>query len=279
MPRPATAKEHRWRPLLVTIGVTVVLTGAALGGLDLSSTSASGTPGGTHTLTAASRRPLLDETPRQILAAATSAQARAHSMHLRGVITASGVPMTFALDVEAPDNGTGIFSERGTSITIMKKGSNLYLYAGDSFWAKNGEPKDAGSLGGRWLVAPATQASFRSLTQFFELFRLTTQLYPAGSGAIAKGAITVVDGDKTVPLTGRVTAKGVTQSTTLFVSATGTPYVLEASAVKEGERALIAFSHFGENVVIKVPPHPISYTTIIGSEAPGGAAGKIAAKT
>jgi len=265
--------EHRRRILLIGAAV-VVLAGAAVGALVMSSAGTSGTSARSSLPATVSRKPLADQTPRQILADATSAQARAHSMHVRGAITAAGVSVTFALDVEAPGDGKGIFSERGASITIVRKGSTLYLYAGSKFWASNGDQKYAAALSGKWLEAPASQTDFASLAQFFELFRLTTQLYPAGSSAISKGPPTTVAGTKVIPLTGKAIVKGVTQSTTLFIATAGTPYVVEADASNGNEHAVIEFSRFGERVAVEVPPHAVSYDKLVNPTGAGAPAAK-----
>jgi hypothetical protein len=263
MPNRTSPSTRRKRLLLVAAAV-VVLVGAALGGLALSSTGGQRSPGASsQSPSASAARPVIDQTPRQILAAATAAQAHVHGMHVRGAITAAGVGVTFALDVTGAGNGKGIFSERGTSITIVKSGSTLYLYAGLAFWEKNGDPLHAAALSDRWLDAPVGEADFTSLSQFFEPFRFTTQLYPAGSGAIRKGAPTTVSGQRAIPLTGAVTTGGITQTTTLYVAATGTPYVVEASASKGSEKAVIEFSKFGEKVTVKAPPHATGYATIV----------------
>jgi len=259
-----TTPSTRRKRLLLVAAAVVVLAGAALGGLALSSTGgqrASGASG--QSLSVSGGKPVVDQTPRQILAAATAAQAHVHGMHVQGAITAAGTDVTFALDVSAAGDGQGIFSERGTSITIVKKGSTLYLYAGSAFWEKNGDPQHAAALSDKWLDAPVSEADFTSLSQFFEPFRFTTQLYPAGSGAIKKGAPTSISGRKAIPLTGSATTRGVTQTTTLYVAAVGTPYVVEAMASKGNEKAVIEFSRFGEKVTAKVPPHPIGYGTIV----------------
>ena len=208
----------------------------------------------------------------QILAAAKKAEVAARGVHVVGTIAEGSDTIKFVVDVNHAGNGQGTFTEVGQSLKIKKLGSRVYVYADKAFWTKNGGAAVARQIGNRW-VTTSSSGQFQSLAQFFDISRMTTGLLPTGGGRPVKGATVTVGGQKVVPL--RTTTKGSTtkgstttgsttstQSTTLYVAATGTPYVVKATATNGDESGTITFGHYGEPVVVKAPSKTLNLSQL-----------------
>jgi len=198
----------------------------------------------------------------QILASVQKAEARTSGVHLTGRITQPSTSVSFALDLTGKGDGKGTFHQSGQAVAVEKVGAEIYVRATTAFWRSNGAGAEASRMGDHWIKSPAGNADFTSLAQFLGLTRLTTQLFPAGSSPVRTSKKAEVDGHKAVLVVGRATAGGRSETTTLYVAATGRPYVLEAVAVSGNEKGVLTFSHYGEKVRVRAPAHPLDITSL-----------------
>lgn len=236
-------------------GAILAVVALAWGGT--TAAGAVGSPAG-----AATRGGVASETASRILAAVQKAEADASGVHLAGRITQPSTTVSFSLDLTGAGDGEGVFRQAGQTLRVMKVGGDVYVRAGAAFWRSNGAGAEAARMDGKWIEAPAGNADFTSLAQFLGLDRLTTQLFPAGSTPQRKATAAEVGGRRVVLLVGRATAGGRSETTTLYVAATGTPYVLEARATSGGEAGVLTFTHYGEKVRVRAPPHPLDIASL-----------------
>lgn len=232
-----------------------ILSVVALAWASTTAAGAVGSPAGSTT-----RGGIASETARQILAGVQRAEARTSGVHLVGRITQPSTTVSFSLDLTGGGDGEGTFHQSGQTMEVEKLGGDVYVKASAAFWRANGAGAKAARINGRWIEAPADNADFTSLAQFLGLDRLTTQLLPAGSVPRRKRGTAEVDGRRAVLVVGRTTAGGRTETTTLYVAASGAPYVLEARAVSGGEVGVLTFTHYGEKVRVRAPAHPLDVT-------------------
>jgi hypothetical protein len=217
---------------------------------------------GPWTVAGASGNGLASKSASQILASVQKAEARTSGVHLTGRITQPSTSVSFSLDLTGKGDGKGTFHQSGEAVDVEKIGGDIYVRATTAFWRSNGAGTDAARMGDHWIKAPAGNPDFTSLAQFLGLTRLTTQLFPAGSAPVRTSKKAKVDGHPAVQVVGRSTTGGRTETTTLYVAATGRPYVLEAVAVSGSEKGVLTFSHYGEKVRVRPPPHPFDITSL-----------------
>jgi hypothetical protein len=210
----------------------------------------------------ATGRRVVNESASQIMTAVQKAEASTSGVHLTGRISQSSTTVSFVLDLTGAGNGKGTFRQSGQTVRVEKMGRNIYVQAGTAFWRSNGAGANAARMGGKWIEAPASNANFASLAQFLGLSRLTTQLFPAGSTPVKKTTTAKVDGHRVVLVVGRATAGGRTETTTLYVAATGKPYVLKALASSSGDVGVLSFTHYGEKVEVRAPAHSLALTSL-----------------
>lgn len=260
LPKAGLPKAGRRRRAVVrlvpasrlALGLVAVL---AVMDLGISSPSASASTGS-----------LSGKSATQVLTAVEKAEQAARGVHLVGTIAEGGDTITFDLDVSRSGDGKGTFTEQGQVMRAVKEGSQMYVYANKAFWTKNASAQTAGELGGRWVTAPASDEEFSALAQFFGISRLTTELLPSDGEPVVKGKPTTVGGQKVVPLSAVVKTKGkAAESTTIYVAATGRPYVVKATAKNGDESGTIVFSRYGETVRVKAPADALNLSGLGGS--------------
>lgn len=232
---------------------TVALTCAGLVSL-LPAVAAAASKGGVSTQDAS-----------QIMASVQKAEEATSGVHLTGKISEPSTKVTFSLNVTGSGNGTGTFTESGQTVRVEKVGSKVFVYGSTKFWRQNGAGSKASKLGSRWVEAPATNTDFSGLAQYLSLTRLTTELFPSGSTPFKQTTTARIGGKKVVAVVGRATESGGTaESTTLYVAATGKPYVLLAVATAGDEKGTISFTRYGEKTSVKTPPRPLSLSSLTG---------------
>ena len=154
------------------------------------------------------------KTPAEIVAATKLAADAASSVHVSGSIVSGGAPITLDLDLLAGKGGRGRLSESGLSFELIQTGGTVYIKGSPAFYSHVGGAAAAQLLRGRWLKAPATSGNFVSLASLTDLRQLVDTTL-AGHGALAKGATTMVRGQKVLAVTD--TSKGGT----LYIATTG----------------------------------------------------------
>jgi hypothetical protein len=125
-----------------------------------------------------------------------------------------------SLDVVSGNDGAGggKMTTNGETFTIVVAPPNLYLKADAKTWDKVANNKAAGEIfAGKWLETTTANTDFGSAAQLFDLGALADKLgQPTGN--ISKGKTTSYHGESAIPIQDK--------TGTLYVAATGQPYIL-----------------------------------------------------
>jgi hypothetical protein len=224
------------RALVAILSVLVVLAVAACGGSSGSSDNG-----------------VAAESPQQILTSATNALTGVSSVHVTGAFTSDSVPTTLDLSLVSGKGGRGSMSQNGLGFQLVVIGSEAYINADAAFWRHFGGNAAATLFKGKWLKAPTSGqfGTFASLANVHDLFSMLTGAH----GALKKGAVTTVNGQKAVALID--TAKGGT----MYVATTGKPYpVAVVQGTSGGGR--ITFSDFNQPVTLTAPSNAIDISQL-----------------
>lgn len=191
----------------------------------------------------------------QVAADAADALDKAGSVHLTGVGTMDGKPMTVDLHLQGQD-ATGTIGEGSDELKILATGGKLYMQASSGFWSQSGVPATAvGLLADKWVLVPQDQAG--SLVPF-TMKGLSDELRHPTDAKIKDDVHTsTLDGKKVVVVT-------QTNGSTLDVAATGTPYPLRSDD-KGKEAATVTVSDFGKKVTITAPTDALDLSQLGGS--------------
>ena len=181
------------------------------------------------------------KSPTQILHTAETATKAATSVRVAGSVSLNGGRVT--LDIVATHHGGGgSVSEGGATIHTIVTGTTVYLMADRASWqALTHSAAAARELAGRWVESPAANSSFGSLTKLFDLTDLISSL--RSTGTLTKGKVTTFGGRRVVPVT-------ASKGGTLYVDATGTPYI---RAIEKSGTGEVRFEQYN---TAKAPPAP-----------------------
>ena len=151
--------------------------------------------------------------------------------------------------MSAQGEGGGTISSGGATFTIVVDPPNVYLRADQASWTKLAGSAVAGQLfAGKWLQTTTADPNFGSFATLLDAAKLTQQI--TATGTITKGAVTTFHGKQAVPLKNK--------NGTLYVAATGSPYILGivGSGTKNGGQLL--FTQYGSAKVPSAPSNSIS---------------------
>ncbi len=183
----------------------------------------------------------------QILARAKGAVERAGSVHLVGVVREGNQPVELDLRLQG-GQGVGLIRSNGTSVMVIKAGSDLYVQGDDTFYEQFGGAEAARLLKGKWLRGSSGRSPLSKPASLFSVDKLLVRaLLPKDK--VVKGGETLV-GD--VPA---IELRGETTGSTVHVALTGEPYPLSVEAGREHTgKGHIRFSDWGEPVHVQAPP-------------------------
>jgi hypothetical protein len=217
--------------------------GLALGGAVLagcgSSSSGSGSGNG-----------VASKTPAQIVAASKSAADGAASVHIAGSVVNEGKPVTVDMQLLAGKGGRGRITLEGLSIDLIRVGGAVYINGSQAFYRHVAGPAAAQLLQGKWLKAPENSGNFASLASLTDLGKLIDTTL-GSHGTLARGATTMVDGQKAVAI------NDVSQGGTLYVATTGSPFPIEI-AKRGGSGGRIVFDRWNQAVTLTAPTNAIN---------------------
>jgi hypothetical protein len=229
--------------------LAALLTAAVAAGCGSSSSSHSGTGG-------ASSNGVAAKSPQQILAATEAATNAAQSVHLAGSTVTNGQPVQLDLNLGV-GKGSGTFSQNGLTVQLVTLGSDIYLKASGAFWQKFAGTAAAQLLAGKWLKAPASNTSLAGIAQLTDFHKLLSTTL-SQHGTLSKGATSTVNGQQVVAV------KDTTQSGTLYVATTGTPYPIEIA--KSGSAGgHLTFDRWNQPVSVSAPVGAIDLSQLHGT--------------
>jgi hypothetical protein len=195
----------------------------------------------------------------QIVNESKAAADSASSVHVSGSLTSGGSPVTLDLSLVAGKGATGAISENKASFKIILVGDTAYISGSPAFYRSLGGTAAAQLFDGKWLKASATTGEFASFSQLADMRELIDTTL-TGHGGLAKGATTVVGGQKAIAI------NDTSKDGTLYVATTGKPYPIELS--KGGsESGKISFDRWNQAVTLAAPANAVDLSEL---KAAGG---------
>lgn len=192
----------------------------------------------------------------QIVAASRAAADSATSAHVAGSIVTVSAPIVLNLEL-ATGAGRGELSLGGLMFELIQTGGTVYIKGSPAFYRHIGGAAAAQLLQGRWLKAPTTTPEFASIASLTDLHRLVDSTL-ANHGALTKGPITTVDGQRAISL------RDSSNGGTLYVATTGKPYPVQIS--RGGSRGgTVTFDRWNQAVSISAPANAIDLTQLRGA--------------
>jgi hypothetical protein len=161
----------------------------------------------------------------QVVADAQAAAANASIVHVTGAGRDNGRPLKLDLWVgKAKAKGTIV--ENGLSFQIVRVGDIAYVKGSDAFLKQFAGAAAATLLHGRWLKGSVTKGELSALATLTDLHTFFKGIL-GQHGKIENKGETTFNGQKVVEI------RDTTQSGSLYVAATGTPYPLGLAGGKQ----------------------------------------------
>jgi hypothetical protein len=188
-----------------------------------------------------------------IFADAKTAVTSASSYHVAGTADDNGDQLKFDVALSKGRSG-GTIGTSGAMLQIVLSGGSLYLRGDAASWAKiAGNESVAQLAAGKWIKAPASSPGFKDLATTLDPAQLVATV--SAQGRITKGPVTTINGQKAVPLVDHG------DGGTLYVAATGTPYILKIVDSKaSGSAGSLTFDQFGTATVPPVPTNAVDFS-------------------
>jgi hypothetical protein len=193
--------------------------------------------------------PLAGRTAAKVQAETVSDAEAASSLTLKGSLTQSGQSYTVNLAIKPGRGCTGTIGEGSKGgFKLIEIGKSVYLNPDDNFWKTYAGANAAAAIAlvdGRYLEVSTSDSNMASLASLCDV----SQLFSSGgsSGPVTKGAITVLDGTRVLPLK---SSDGVA-----YVTDTSKPELVELSAPKGSSNgAGLVSVTIGAPVTLAAPP-------------------------
>lgn len=182
--------------------------------------------------------------PTMIYADAKRAALSAKTVHVAGTITDSGNLLNLDL-VIANGSGKGTMSEGGLSFEIIRIGETAYLKASDAFLRRFAGAAAATRFHDTWLKGSVKSGVLASITPLTDLTKLFNGAFGT-HGKLEKQAETSYNGQKVVAI------KDLSDGSTTYIAATGTPY---PAGAKEGgsSKGAVTFDKWNASASISAP--------------------------
>lgn len=240
------------------VGLTACKSDSGKPAADASSTSAAGTAGTTApspsapTATQSPTPPALARLPApEIVRRAARAMTAVRSLTAHAKGSSDGKPLAFDVAIDTRNECTGHISQDGTSARIISTGTHVYLQGDDAFLRQMGGTSMVQLLHGKWMKAATTGSTGKELAGICDLKNLLSGFQEKPHDP-RKGALTTVDGKRAIPVTDKDPKDGSTS--TAYIAADGTPYVLEVVTVGGTGPGTVAFSGFDAPVHVGTLP-------------------------
>ena len=193
------------------------------------------------------------KTPTTILADAKAATGASTAVAISGTVVNGGKRTSLNI-VSAHGAGGGTITTGGATINVVVSPPNVYLKADKASWAKLTGSAAAGQLfAGKWLQTTTADQNFGSLAGLLDTTTLTQSITAAGT--VTKGAVTTFRGRKAVPLKGG-------NNGTLYVAATGSPYILGLVGTGPKKGSQVLFTQYGTAKVPSAPSNSVSLSQL-----------------
>jgi hypothetical protein len=192
----------------------------------------------------------------QIVQRMKSAMTGVTSVRISGTAPAKGRTVSLDLDADKQGNCTGTVNIPGTGgMELRHTGSHTWIKPDDTFWrdlaAKNGKPEQGDRavqmFKGRFLTGSDDDLSLQQVAHSCDIVNKLSTLFRDNGGGETKGAPTTVNGVPAIPLTDS------DNTSTGYIAAQGTPYVLRVADTKQASNAQIDFTDYNKPVVVEEP--------------------------
>ena len=193
----------------------------------------------------------------RVLADAKSAATNASSAHVSGSIQSEGTPITLDLSTARGKGAKGSMSTGGLKFDLVRIGDTLYIRGSDEFLKHFAGGAVAQLLHDKWLKASATHGRLKSLAPL-------TSLGALFSGVSAQHGKLVNDGKSTYKGADVVVIRDKSDSSKLYVAATGKPYPVAIVGGKKGESGTITFGDWNKSVSLSAPDGAIDISQFGG---------------
>lgn len=235
-----TSGRHSWRNAACTAACTAValLASPALALADTEDLSA---------------RQISDRAERELL----DAKSVRLELKQQGTDTKGDEPVSMDLTLDEDDNCVGslrMAGDRG-GLELIKRGEKVWLKPDLAFW-KSQLPGGRGEaaaeiIGDRYLYGTTDDALLKSMAGVCDLDAIQGEVKGKSEGntALKKGGTTTVDGTSVVPVSGVEDGR----TTTLYVAAEGTPYLVRATEKGPGTDSTLTLSDYDKPVPSKTP--------------------------
>jgi hypothetical protein len=193
-----------------------------------------------------------------ILADAKVATGGAQTLRISGTVKEDGKTMSLDL-VSGHGSGGGTIRRDGSTIRIVVHPPNVYLKADAASWTKlAGTPAAGQLLAGKWLQTTTDDSDFGSFAKLLDASALADGI--TSTGAVTKGKTTTYRGKKAIPLVDG------DENGTLYVAATGAPYILGVVGSGSKQGSEIRFTQYD---TAKIPAEPSNSISVSAQKSSG----------
>lgn len=185
----------------------------------------------------------------------------AKSVHLeleqKGSDTGGDEPVSMDLTLDQDDNCVGSLrmADDGGGLELIKRGEKVWMKPDLAFWKAQlpgGQGEVAAELiGDRYLYGTTDDPLLKDMAGVCDLDAIQDEVKDESddSTALTKGRTTEVDGTPAIPVIGREDGR----TTTLYVAAEGTPYLIKATEKGTGTDSTLTLGDYDEPVPSKTP--------------------------
>ena len=201
---------------------------------------------------------IAQESPDQIVSAATAAVRSSGSVHVVTVAPIHGVPVTWVGDVGATSGEQAVNAGAIQAKALVVNGTTYFNANQEAMTQLMGvSAAVAAQADGKWLSLSPSDPASSQVADTLTVNTLLPQITPQ-SPRINLG-LSTVDGQQVVGITGKLQG-GL--SATLYVSATGQPFPVEMVAGSGNYNTTTTFSAWGEAVHPSPPSNAIPASTL-----------------
>ncbi len=193
----------------------------------------------------------------RVLADATRTASNASSVHVSGDIVSGGTPITLDLDMARGKGAKGSMSTSGLKFDLVRIGDTAYIRGSDDFYRHFAGAGIAQLIHGKWLKASVNEGRFRSFGPLTSVSLLFAKI-SAGHGTLSNDGQTTYKGQQVVAI------RDTSDSSKLYVAATGKPYPVAIVGGKSSQSGTITFGDWDESVSLTAPKGAIDISQLGG---------------
>ncbi len=193
----------------------------------------------------------------RVFADAKSAATHATAAHVSGSLVAGGTPIRLDLDMARDKGAKGSMSTSGLQFDVLRIGDTAYIRGSDAFYKHFAGAAIAQLLHGKWLKASVNQGQLRPFAPLTSLTLLFGTI-SSGHGKLVNDGKTTYQGRQVVAI------RDTSDSSKLYVAATGKPYPVAIVSRRQGQSGTITFGDWNKPVSLTAPKGAIDISTVSG---------------